>query len=90
MFCPAIGIAEDPVSGNAHAMLASYLHASGRWPGSGREREFTARQGHHIGRPGTLHVRADGAADGLRSVRVAGDACIVMRAELEFRPAASP
>jgi PhzF family phenazine biosynthesis protein len=25
MFCPALGIPEDPVSGNAHAMLAAYL-----------------------------------------------------------------
>ena len=29
MFCPAIGIPEDPVSGNAHAMLAAYLFDAG-------------------------------------------------------------
>ncbi len=34
MFCPALGIPEDPVSGNAHAMLAAYL-----WDlGTGRDR----------------------------------------------------
>jgi PhzF family phenazine biosynthesis protein len=25
MFCPALGIPEDPVSGNAHALLGAYL-----------------------------------------------------------------
>ena len=31
MFCPALGIPEDPVSGNAHAMLASYLFELGQF-----------------------------------------------------------
>ena len=31
MFCPALGIAEDPVSGNAHAMLAAYLWDLGQF-----------------------------------------------------------
>ena len=30
MFCPALGIDEDPASGNAHAMLASYLVEMGQ------------------------------------------------------------
>jgi PhzF family phenazine biosynthesis protein len=84
MFCPAIGIAEDPVSGNAHAMLASHLHSADRWPASACEREFTGRQGHHIGRPGTLVVSAEPGAAGLSRVRVAGSATIVMDAQLEL------
>ena len=31
MFCPALGIPEDPASGNAHAMLASYLFEIGQF-----------------------------------------------------------
>ena len=69
MFCPAIGIAEDPVSGNAHAMLACHLHAAGRWPASARPLEFTGRQGHHLGRPGTLQVRVEAVGSGTRCHR---------------------
>ena len=88
MFCPAIGIAEDPVSGNAHAMLACHLHALGRWPGTARPLEFTGRQGHHLGRPGFLEVRVEPGDPGVQRVRVAGHATIGMDAELELEPAA--
>ena len=47
MFCPLIGIPEDPVSGNAHGMLGVYL--SEQWPARGRR-----RQGAVHGPPGTL------------------------------------
>ncbi len=83
MFCPAIGISEDPVSGNAHAMLATQLHAWGRSPNH-RTSEFTGRQGHHIGRPGVLEVRMTEDAAGVPRVRVAGSARIVFDAILEF------
>jgi PhzF family phenazine biosynthesis protein len=85
MYCPAIGIAEDPVSGNAHAMLAAHLCALGQWPASGRAREFTGRQGHHVGRPGRLDVRVDPGSGAAQRVRVAGNATIVMEARLELR-----
>ena len=52
MFCPALGIAEDPVSGNAHGMLAVYLDALELLP-RGRLR---GAQGHHLGRPGKVDV----------------------------------
>ncbi len=84
MFCPALGIAEDPVSGNAHAMLATHLHALGRIPVRSGGLEFIGRQGHHIGRPGVLAVRVTADAAGLRQVRVAGSARIVFDATLEF------
>ena len=81
MFCPAIGIPEDPVSGNAHAMLATYLQAIGRMPRSPVALEFRGRQGHHLGRAGLLDVHVD---PGAGCVRVAGSACIVMDAQLEL------
>jgi PhzF family phenazine biosynthesis protein len=84
MFCPALGIAEDPVSGNAHAMLATHLHALGRIPVRSDRMEFTGRQGHYIGRPGMLTVRVAADASGVRQVRVAGRARIIFDATLEL------
>lgn len=83
MFCPAIGIAEDPVSGNAHGMLACRLHAAGCWPAAAPPLAFTARQGHHLGRPGSLQVRLDVADAAVRSVCVSGAASLVMESVLE-------
>ena len=41
MFCPALGIPEDPVSGNAHGLLGVYLAEQGLLQLDGRHREFT-------------------------------------------------
>ena len=59
MFCPAIGIDEDPVSGNAHAMLGVYLHALGWLPATEGIARFTGRQGRHVGRPGQVEVSVE-------------------------------
>lgn len=82
MFCPAIGIPEDSVSGNAHAMLATQLYSLGRIPDRSGVLEFTSRQGHHVGRPGVLMISVVGNAGGVRQVRVAGSARIVFEATL--------
>ena len=84
MYCPAIGIREDPVSGNAHALLAAYLHALGKMPGQPGTLEFIGRQGHHLRRPGVLSVRVDVAGGAVRRVRVAGAAVIVMDAHIDL------
>ena len=88
MFCPAIGIPEDPVSGNAHALLGAYLYALGLLAADDTGARFIARQGHHMGRPGvlTVTVHADGAR--LRAVEVAGSAVIVFAAVIELPPSA--
>jgi PhzF family phenazine biosynthesis protein len=78
MFCPAIGIDEDPVSGNAHAMLGVYLHALGLLPVNADVGEFTGRQGRHVGRPGAVGVRLEQDAAGAPSaVSIAGRAVVV-------------
>jgi PhzF family phenazine biosynthesis protein len=59
MFCPAIGIDEDPVSGNAHAMLGVHLHVLGLLPVANGKAQFTGRQGRHVGRPGQVSVIVD-------------------------------
>lgn len=82
MFCPAIGIAEDPVSGNAHGMLGAYLLKYGALTPQDNRAEFIGAQGHHVGRPGrvTISLELDGAA--LKSVRIIGDAVIVFQASV--------
>jgi PhzF family phenazine biosynthesis protein len=80
MFCPALGIPEDPVSGNAHAMLAAYLWDLGQL--GKKPLSFTGRQGHQMNRPGKVQVRLEVAQDELRAVHIGGTAVIVSEGRL--------
>jgi PhzF family phenazine biosynthesis protein len=82
MFCPALGIPEDPVSGNAHAMLASYLFERGEL-GRGRGLAFTGHQGAQVGRPGEVSVRLELEDERLAAVHIGGSAVIVSAGTLE-------
>jgi PhzF family phenazine biosynthesis protein len=84
MFCPAIGISEDPVSGNAHAMLAAHLQALRRIPERSGRLQFTGRQGHHLGRPGVVQLSLELEAGAVHRVSVAGGACIVLAGAIEL------
>ncbi|XIE80723.1 PhzF family phenazine biosynthesis isomerase [Streptomyces sp. SBR177] len=53
MFAPAIGITEDPVTGNGHGPLGAYLLRHGLVPAPDGRLSFTGRQGAAMGRPGT-------------------------------------
>ncbi len=57
MFCPALGIPEDPVSGNAHAMLAAYLWDLGQF--GKNSTAFIGHQGRQMKRPGQVYVRLE-------------------------------
>jgi PhzF family phenazine biosynthesis protein len=57
-FCPADGIAEDPVTGSANAAIAAQLHAAGTLPGEGA-RGYVASQGRELGRDGRVQVQVD-------------------------------
>lgn len=85
MFCPALGIDEDPVSGNAHAMLGVYLRELGLLPAAQSPAKFTGRQGRHVGRPGRVDVAIGLAADG-RAVdaTISGTAAIVFATEVRL------
>lgn len=82
MFCPAIGIPEDPVSGNAHFMLGAYLAACGLLPRSGDHAQFSGAQGHYIGRPGRVDVELDYDNGSVSAVRVVGDAALVFETSI--------
>ncbi|UCC73817.1 MAG: PhzF family isomerase [Gemmatimonadota bacterium] len=84
MFAPAIGIPEDPVTGNANGPLGAYLVKHGlAAPVDGRL-SFRARQGEAIGRPGTVEVSVETEGSTPKVVSVAGRAVIVFRSELEL------
>jgi PhzF family phenazine biosynthesis protein len=79
MFCPALGILEDPVSGNAHAMLATYLWELGQL---GRQAAFIGRQGRQMNRPGEVSVSPEIERGELLAVRIGGRAVIVSEGTL--------
>jgi PhzF family phenazine biosynthesis protein len=82
MFCPVIGVPEDPVSGNAHGMLGVYLLHYGLLAPKDGEASFVGEQGRFVDRAG--HVEVTVACSGKRAsgVRVTGDAVIVYEAVL--------
>jgi PhzF family phenazine biosynthesis protein len=84
MYCPAIGIDEDPVSGNAHALLAMHLHSLGLVPERQQVLGFTGRQGHHLGRPGVVNVQMHHAGKAIDRVRIDGGAAIVFQATADL------
>jgi PhzF family phenazine biosynthesis protein len=80
MFCPALGIPEDPVSGNAHAMLAAYLWDVGAF--DDKPANFLGEQGRHMGRPGEVHVRLEVRNGEMDAVHIGGAAIIVSEGTL--------
>ena len=80
MFCPALGIAEDPVSGNAHAMLAAYLWDLGQF--GKNSTAFVGRQGRQLKRPGQVNVRLEVEQGALVAAHIGGAAVIVSEGTL--------
>jgi PhzF family phenazine biosynthesis protein len=80
MFCPALGIPEDPVSGNAHAMLAAYLWDLGQF--GKKSTTFIGRQGYQMKRPGQVRVRLEIDKGSLVAALIAGTAVIVSEGTL--------
>ena len=83
MFCPVIGVPEDPVSGNAHGMLGVYLVHNGLLaPGKERTCKIVGHQGRFVDRPGRVDVEVTAAGRRATAVRVTGHAVVVFDAEL--------
>ena len=80
MFCPALGIPEDPVSGNAHAMLAAYLWELGQF--GKNSATFIGHQGRQMKRPGEVTVRLEVDQGSFKAVHVGGPAVIVSEGTL--------
>ncbi len=81
VFAPWDGIPEDPATGSAAGPLVVHLcrHGLVEW---GEWVEIS--QGVEIGRPSTLHARADAREGELERVAVGGQAVVVARGEFRF------
>ncbi|MBH5333283.1 PhzF family phenazine biosynthesis isomerase [Streptomyces pactum] len=82
MFAPAIGITEDPVTGNGHGPLGAYLVRHGLVPATDGRLVFTGRQGMAMGRPGDVRVHVEVRPGGTLAVSITGDAVTAFRAEM--------
>jgi PhzF family phenazine biosynthesis protein len=78
MFCPALGIPEDPVSGNAHALLGVYLAEHKLLSGSA----FSGAQGHFVHRSGRVDVELDMKDGAIAGVWIVGQAVSIFETEI--------
>jgi PhzF family phenazine biosynthesis protein len=84
MFCPALGIAEDPVSGNAHGLLGVYLAALGLLTQTGERTTFCGSQGHYLQRPGRVTVELETRDGGIDGVWIIGQAVSIFETEISI------
>ncbi len=82
MFAPAVGINEDPVTGNANGPLGAYLVHYALVRHDGALLEFDIVQGEVIGRAGTMTVRVAIEDNRPVDVKIAGNAVIAFQSEL--------
>ena len=84
MFCPAMGIPEDPVSGNAHGLLGAYLLHHGLLPRDGARAAFSGAQGHFVHRPGRVDVELEFESGALAGVWIIGSATMVFETAISL------
>lgn len=82
MFAPAIGINEDPVTGNANGPLGAYLVHHHLVKHNGKAFTFKAIQGESINRAGIIEVEVRIEENEPVEVKVSGSAVIVFQTEL--------
>lgn len=81
VFCPALGVPEDPAAGSAAGPLACHLARHGLIP---FREEIEVAQGAEIGRPSTLYARVEGSRERIEKVEVGGAAVIVGHGEFQL------
>lgn len=84
MFCPALGIPEDPVSGNAHGMLGVYLARHGLMGSAAATMKFAGAQGHHVNRPGRVEVELDHTDGNVTGVWIVGQAMAIFETQINL------
>lgn len=84
MFSPAIGVNEDPVTGNANGPLGAYLVQHRLVAHNGAYLRFTACQGVAIGRTGYIDVQVLIEQDTPVLVKVGGHAVIVFQTTIQL------
>jgi PhzF family phenazine biosynthesis protein len=84
MFAPAIGINEDPVTGNANGPLGGYLIQNKIINTKDTYFEFNGRQGEVINRLGVVNVKVKIENGNPSMIQIKGDAVIIFRTEIEI------
>lgn len=84
MFAPAIGIAEDPVTGNANGPLGGYLVQNKIVNYNADHFEFNARQGEKINRLGTIGVRVMIEDHIPKEIKIKGNAVVIFKTEISL------
>lgn len=82
MFAPAIGINEDPVTGNANGPLGAYLVHYNLIKHDNSLLKFKAMQGEAIKRPGIIEVEVKIENKEPVEIKVSGNAVIIFKSEL--------
>ena len=83
MFAPAIGINEDPVTGNANGPLGGYLIQNKIIDFKSNVFEFNGRQGETIDRLGVVNVKVEITNDLPSLIQIMGEAVVIFKTEIE-------
>jgi PhzF family phenazine biosynthesis protein len=83
MFAPAIGIPEDPVTGNANGPLGAYLVRYGLMAHDGKLLRFDGHQGRALRRDGVVQVEVTIGQGAPQQVSISGSAVILFSAPLD-------
>ncbi len=84
MFAPAIGINEDPVTGNANGPLGAYIVKHKIVDNNSNEFSFIGRQGEAINRLGEISVTVKIENGEPILVQIGGKAVVVFKTEIEI------
>jgi len=84
MFAPAIGINEDPVTGNANGPLGAYLVNHKLVKTNGSEFYFKGLQGEAINRTGIIEVFVKIENDEPIQIKIGGEAVVVFKTFVEL------
>ena len=82
MFAPAIGINEDPVTGNANGPLGAYLVHYNFVKHNNSSLKFKAKQGEAINRSGIIEVEVKIEDNEPKEVKILGNAVVIFKSEL--------
>ncbi|HAP42974.1 MAG: hypothetical protein A2087_12530 [Spirochaetes bacterium GWD1_61_31] len=84
MFAPAIGVDEDPVTGNANGPLGAYLTHYGKIEKSKTGYTFEIKQGEAMKRKGYMKVHVFSNDQDAELVKISGNACIAFKTEIDI------
>ncbi len=84
MFAPAIGINEDPVTGNANGPVGVFLVAHGFLKTQNGRVSFKGKQGQAMGRPGIVDVTVHVSDQKPEKVQIGGPAVVAFQTEIDI------